>query len=212
MRHFGLMAILSLPAAAVAQAPASSSAPDPARVEQVVAATFAKAPTAWLPRVAQDETQRQCSLARNEPDKAAFDAILAREQATVVMPADGTVLGDWKRGEELAQNGRGGQFSDAAGIVQGGNCYACHQMAPAEISYGTLGPSLAGYGRERGFDSVEARAAYAKIYNAQSVLPCSTMPRFGHNGVLTEQQIKDAVAFLFDPSSPVNAVSGTGAK
>jgi len=30
------------------------------------------------------------------------------------------------------------------------------------------------------------------------------MPRFGVNGVLSEQQIKDLVAYLFDPDSPVN--------
>jgi sulfur-oxidizing protein SoxX len=30
------------------------------------------------------------------------------------------------------------------------------------------------------------------------------MPRFGTNHVLTEQQIKDIVALLFDPESPVN--------
>jgi sulfur-oxidizing protein SoxX len=30
------------------------------------------------------------------------------------------------------------------------------------------------------------------------------MPRFGHNGILTEQQIKDVVALLMDPESPVN--------
>jgi sulfur-oxidizing protein SoxX len=30
------------------------------------------------------------------------------------------------------------------------------------------------------------------------------MPRFGHNGVLTEAQIKDVMALLFDPASPVN--------
>jgi sulfur-oxidizing protein SoxX len=30
------------------------------------------------------------------------------------------------------------------------------------------------------------------------------MPRFGHNGILTEQQIKDLVALLTDPQSPVN--------
>ena len=33
---------------------------------------------------------------------------------------------------------------------------------------------------------------------------CSNMPRFGANKVLTEKQIKDLVAFLFDPESPVN--------
>ena len=114
------------------------------------------------------------------------------------------MLGDWKRGEDIAQNGRGNQFSDAPGTVSGGNCYACHQMAPTELSYGTLGPSLVGYGRTRQFAPEEARAAYAKIWNAQSVMPCSMMPRFGHNRVLTEQQVKDTVAFLFDPASPVN--------
>jgi sulfur-oxidizing protein SoxX len=30
------------------------------------------------------------------------------------------------------------------------------------------------------------------------------MPRFGHSGTLTEQQIKDLVALLLDPDSPVN--------
>ena len=30
------------------------------------------------------------------------------------------------------------------------------------------------------------------------------MPRFGHNGILTEEQIKDVVALLLDPQSPVN--------
>jgi sulfur-oxidizing protein SoxX len=30
------------------------------------------------------------------------------------------------------------------------------------------------------------------------------MPRFGHNKVLTPEQIKDYVAYLLDPASPVN--------
>jgi sulfur-oxidizing protein SoxX len=30
------------------------------------------------------------------------------------------------------------------------------------------------------------------------------MPRFGANKVLSEKQIKDLVAFLFDPESPIN--------
>jgi sulfur-oxidizing protein SoxX len=30
------------------------------------------------------------------------------------------------------------------------------------------------------------------------------MPRFGHSGILTEAQIKDVVALLMDPKSPVN--------
>jgi sulfur-oxidizing protein SoxX len=30
------------------------------------------------------------------------------------------------------------------------------------------------------------------------------MPRLGFSGTLTEQQIKDLVAYLLDPASPVN--------
>jgi L-cysteine S-thiosulfotransferase len=30
------------------------------------------------------------------------------------------------------------------------------------------------------------------------------MPRFGHKGILTETQIKNVMALLLDPASPVN--------
>jgi sulfur-oxidizing protein SoxX len=30
------------------------------------------------------------------------------------------------------------------------------------------------------------------------------MPRFGHQGILTEAQIKNVTALLLDPESPVN--------
>jgi len=45
---------------------------------------------------------------------------------------------------------------------------------------------------------------YGKIYNAKAFNLCSAMPRFGHSGTLSEQQIKDLVALLLDPGSPVN--------
>ena len=46
--------------------------------------------------------------------------------------------------------------------------------------------------------------AWGKVYNAQAYSACSNMPRFGHNGILTEQQMQDVVALLMDPASPVN--------
>ena len=200
MRPLLLALLLAAPAAQAQPLPPA----DPARVDAAIAATFANAPAAWQPRVTQDDTQRLCSLRRNDPTPAEAQAILARETATLAIPT-GPLLGDWRNGEKIAQNGQGGQFSDAPGTPSGGNCYACHQMAPAEISYGTLGPSLAGYGRLLDFKPEAARAAYAKVYNPQSALACSSMPRFGHNKILTEHQIKDIVAFLFAPESPVNA-------
>ena len=46
--------------------------------------------------------------------------------------------------------------------------------------------------------------AYGKVYNSEAFSACSNMPRFGHKGILTEKQIKDVVALLMDPDSPVN--------
>ena len=177
---------------------------DPAVVEKYVQSLWSKVSPEWQARVKQDETQAICSQTNNTPSQAQFDAIMAREKATVVYPADGNVIGDWKAGMNVAQRGTGGQFSDAPGTFQGGNCFACHQLTKEEVSYGTLGPSLLNYGKDRKFDPAEARAAYAKIYNPHAVYPCSQMPRFGHNKFLTEQQMKDAVALLFSPDSPVN--------
>ena len=173
-------------------------------VETYFKAMFKKLPEGWERRIVQDETQRICSETRNNPPAAEFDKIKAREIATIQYPPDGNVLGDWKKGEKIAQNGRGGQFSDDQETERGGNCYACHQMAKEEVSYGTLGPSLTGYGKVRKFDPAEAKVAYAKIYNAQGVLPCSNMPRFGYHMFLSVEQIRDVTAYLMSPDSPVN--------
>jgi sulfur-oxidizing protein SoxX len=48
------------------------------------------------------------------------------------------------------------------------------------------------------------RYAYGKVWNSDAYNACSTMPRFGHMGVLTEAQVRDVVALLMDPNSPVN--------
>ena len=48
------------------------------------------------------------------------------------------------------------------------------------------------------------RYAWGKVFNPDAYAACSNMPRFGHNGILTEQQIRDVVALLMDPDSPVN--------
>jgi sulfur-oxidizing protein SoxX len=45
---------------------------------------------------------------------------------------------------------------------------------------------------------------WGKIYNAKAFNACTNMPRFGHQGILTEAQMKDLMALLLDPSSPVN--------
>jgi sulfur-oxidizing protein SoxX len=177
---------------------------DAARIDAMMRAMFSRVSPEWQARAQLDDTQRACTERRNQVSAAEADAIQARERARVTLPPDGNFLGDWRKGFQIANNGRGGQFSDPAGTVAGGNCLACHQMDPKELSYGTLGPSLAAYGRDRNYDPELIRDAYIKIYNSQAVVACSNMPRFGAMQVLTIDQIKDVLAYLFDRTSPVN--------
>lgn len=176
---------------------------DAATLAKYTKAMWPKTPEGWEKRVSYDDTQAVCSQFRNDLPTAEFEKVKARELATIKYPADGKVLGDWKAGQKTANNGRGGTFTDKP-MTNGANCYACHQMDLKEVSFGTLGPSLHNYGKTRKFAPDEAKAAYAKIYNSMAVLPCSNMPRFGYHNFLSEQQLKDLTAFLFDPESPVN--------
>jgi sulfur-oxidizing protein SoxX len=195
------VAFAVLPGNAQNATPAKAS---PATVDAYLKATFGKASPEWQARIEPDETLKTCNAHRNDVSSAEADKIVARELARVVLPADGKFLGDWKQGKQIANNGRGGQFSDDEKTVSGGNCYACHQLEKAELSYGTIGPSLTSYGKDRKYDPDDVKRAYIKIYNSQALQACSNMPRFGTNKFLTEQQIKDLVALLFDPESPVN--------
>ena len=77
-------------------------------------------------------------------------------------------------------------------------------MTKQEVSYGTLGPSLLAIRQAARFSRGRCKAAYEKIYNSHAAFPCSNMPRFGANKILTIEQIKDAVALLMSPDSPVN--------
>ena len=184
---------------------APAAAQQPAHVDAAVKAAFPTAPADWAARLTPDETMAQCSVHRNSPPKAVAEAIQKREQATIVYPPDNNYIGDWRRGERLAQSGYGLRFTDyPARQANGGNCYACHQITKSEVSFGTLGPSLGNYGKIRDFDPADAKALYEKIYNSNAVFACSTMPRFGANKILTIEQIKDIVALLMSRESPVN--------
>jgi sulfur-oxidizing protein SoxX len=178
---------------------------DLAAVDAALKAAFPSAPADWAPRLVPDETLRACFADSKALPQAAFEAIRVREQAKIVYPTDGKFIGDWKKGEALAQSGYGMRFTDYPPRgANGGNCYGCHQLTKKEVSYGTIGPSLAEYGKLRNYSPADIKATYERIYDAQASHPCSNMPRFGANHVLTIEQIKDAVALLMDPDSPVN--------
>ncbi len=202
-----VMIALALLALGVGCAHMSSYAPEPTneQVKAVLRASFKDAGQAKLDRLDQDEVQRLCSAATADKGLAKEDAqrIEKSELATIKYPADG-YMGDWKNGEKIAQLGRGKQYSDNPDQPAGGNCYACHELTKEEIAFGTIGPSLRNFGKTRGFTPEMQKYTYGKIYNSEAYAACSNMPRFGHMGILTEKQIKDVVALLMDPQSPVN--------
>jgi L-cysteine S-thiosulfotransferase len=200
------MIVATLGALAVAAcAMAPSKEETAAKAAAMLKTSFKANGQAGLDRLEQDETQRTCSaLDGKAPSKEVAAMIEKLNLATIKYPADGKLLGDWKNGEKIAQEGRGKQFSDDPAGPVGANCYACHQLAPQELSYGTIGPTLYQFAKLRGYGLETQRYAYGKIYNADAFSACSNMPRFGHNAILTEQQMKDVTALLMDPESPVN--------
>jgi len=205
-KHFLLWGCAGVIAVAMVGCATAQSDVDVSRqAAAVLKSSFKANGQAGLDRLDQDETQRLCTQYANKAlPKDVAEMIEKLNTASIKWPADGKWLGDWKNGERIAQEGRGKQFSDDPKGPVGGNCYACHQLTPQEVSYGTIGPSLYQFAKLRGYTDETRKYAYGKIWNADAYSACSNMPRFGHSQILTEQQIKDLVALLTDPESPVN--------
>jgi L-cysteine S-thiosulfotransferase len=200
---------LALPAVALVAVSCATTPTSEERHAQAIAmmkASFKEKGQAKLDRIDQDDMQRVCTQYPGGHDmpKEVGERLAKAQQAVIKLPADGKLLGDWKAGEKVAQSGVGKQYSDDPKKPSGGNCYACHQLTKEELAYGTIGPSLYNFAKVRGFGADVQRYAYSKVYNSQAFTPCSSMPRFGHSQILTEAQIRDVVALLMDPNSPVN--------
>ena len=208
-----LSALAAVVLAGCATGPSVSEVNDLAR--QVAKASFRDEGIVKADKVLNtDETNRLCSeadVAGKPLDEATAKRVEEMNFKTIQWPADGKFLGDWKLGEAIAQSGRGLTFTDSANVVSGGNCYNCHQISKEEISFGTIGPSLYNYGKIRGVsnpDSPESKAiveyTWGKIWNSKAYNACSNMPRAGHMGILTAEQVRHVVALLLDSKSPVN--------
>ena len=193
---------------------ACTSLPTPAEALAAIKGSFNERGIAKLDRLDQTEIQKICSevnASGKDLDKPTRERIEKNVLASIKYPVDGKFIGDWREGEKIAQNGRGMQFSDAAGVPNGSNCYACHQLTPQEISFGNQGPSLLKYGslrqvKDPSSPDSEAIVKYTwgRIYNTHAFNACSNMPRFGDAGILTPAQMKDVMALLLSPDSPVN--------
>lgn len=204
--------------AALGVAGCASTTPSSTQLDQITAkavkSSFRDQGIVKVSTLDTDETNKACSAAdvAGKPlDPVTAKAIEAMNFKAIKWPSDGKFIGDWKAGEALAQSGRGMTWTDSAKTANGGNCYNCHQISKAEISFGTIGPSLYNFGKLRGVtdpNSPESRQmveyTWGKIWNSKAYNACSNMPRAGHMGILNESQVRDIVALLLDPKSPVN--------
>jgi L-cysteine S-thiosulfotransferase len=161
-------------------------------------------------RMAQDELQKTCSVTGNKPSAQQSAKIVADARASIVYPEGGIKLGDWKKGREMSWSGfgyrLGRNYDDHTKRSVGATCYNCHELA-TDRQGGTIGPSLTGYGKKFADTPVRdimIKRAYDIVYNSHSNFPCTNMPRFGANKVLTPDEIQHVLAYLFDPASPVN--------
>lgn len=198
-------------AAAGAMTAGCASYPDEATTrqmaEKMVYDAFTYSP-AHKGRLDQDRSQQICSKigdAKLTQAEAAEVVKLAR--ASIQYPASGKLYGDWKMGDRLAHDGAGDRIRNGKlenRKENGGLCQNCHALAPGEINVGNVGPSLTGYGKQRGNSEAVVKYTYEKIYNAWTYFPCSNMPRLGATKHLTPEQITHMVAYLLDPQSPIN--------
>jgi sulfur-oxidizing protein SoxX len=204
-KHFALAALALGAVACSSMMQSDTPAVTSAQVVATLKGSFLEKGQAKLDRLDQDEVQKTCSESAGKPlPKDVAERIEKAQLATIKYPADGKLLGNWKEGEKVAQSGVGKQYTDDPKVVAGGNCYACHELTPQELAFGTIGPSLRNFGKLRGYTPEMQKYAFAKVYNPEAFAACSQMPRFGYHGILSEQQIKDVVALLMDPDSPVN--------
>jgi len=185
-------------------ATSQDQAPAESEMLAVIRAGFHERGIAKLDRLEQTDLQKTCTRYRDNPPADVRAALEKAALASVRYPADGRWLGDYQQGERIAQSGIGLQWSDRADSVNGGNCYACHQLTKEEISFGNIGPSLYRYGAQRGQSEAVLRYTWAKIWNTHSFNACSAMPRFGDAGILTAEQVSHVMALLLTADSPVN--------
>jgi len=192
--------------------PGPTAAELDAQAMAMMKASFREQGIAKLDRIQQDLGQSACSSDK-PPTEAVAKQVEAEALASIKWPTGGQYIGDWRAGERLAQDGRGMAWNNPSTDPKnnGGQCYNCHAIDKKEISFGTIGPSLWNYGKLRGVkdvtDPVSApivQYTWGKLWNSKAYAACSNMPRMGHMKLLDEQQIRDLMALLLDPKSPVN--------
>ena len=178
-------------------------------------ASFRDQGIAKVDRLQQDAGQRACSSAERRPRRRRGQAHRERDRwPRSRCPPAARYLGDWREGEKLAQNGRGMTWTDASADTDGQrrqllqlppdrarprsrsapSARACTTTASCAACRDPADPAAAPIVAVHLGQAVERQGLHA----------CSSMPRFGHAGLLNEDAAADLMALLLDPKSPVN--------
>ena len=96
-----------------------------------------------------------------------------------------------KKALEGPLNGNAEKGKQVAFARHRGNRLACHVM-PGGSQPGSRGPDLSHFGSS-GRSEAEA---YAMVYDMRTINPETLMPPIGTNDILTDQELRDVVAFL----------------
>ena len=79
-------------------------------VQKVLQRDFHARGQATMDRVVQDGLQRVCTETHDRPPGGLARQLEADQMKTIVFP-EGSLIGDWKRGERIAQGGRGATYN-----------------------------------------------------------------------------------------------------
>ena len=91
----------------------------------------------------------------------------------------GELKADGVRGKKIATD------------VRWGNCVACHVLP--DQPGGSVGPSLADYAQR----NLSLDYTYQRIWDNRLFSPSAHMPIYGTNSVLTEEEIRDIMAYIY---------------
>ena len=169
-------------------------------------ASFKARGQAGMDRLDQDETQKMCTeYAGKALPKDVAEKIEKINLASIKWPADGKLMGDWKqrragsRRRAAASNGPTTRRDRSAATATRATSWRRRRCRTARSARRCTSSAR----------SAATTTRSASTPTARSGTPTPTprarnMPRFGHSQILTEAQVKDLVALLMDPESPVN--------
>jgi hypothetical protein len=125
MKRKFLVAMLAAAPFLVAALPAQADADYRAKAIAMIQKDFKPRGQAGLDRLAEDGVQAICNRTGDKPPEAIAKVLEADQLASVKWPADGKLMGDWKKGEKLYAGGFGMRIGkiepDPVARQKGGN-------------------------------------------------------------------------------------------